>query len=139
MLLIALTLLPFTLTGCLTSSQYRKDADKVAKEIIKEKQEQVLGSSEDFSIERPSDILRRRLLIEQDLPYAGEASLGTDRLTPVDHWPEKDYPKAVSSPFEAFPIESGRALELSLIQALQVGAQNSLDYQTRKEPAEGLV
>ena len=77
--------------GCQTPSQYRQEADKAATDIIREKQRQLLNKTEDFSIERPSDILRRRLLVEQDLPYASEASLGTDRLKPVEHWPEEDY------------------------------------------------
>ena len=37
--------------------------------IIQEKQKQVLDEAQDFTIERPSDILRRRLLIDQNLPY----------------------------------------------------------------------
>ena len=59
----------FVLAGCQTPSQYRLEADKVATDIIREKQKQIFGQSEEFNIERPSDILRRRLLIDQGLPY----------------------------------------------------------------------
>jgi outer membrane protein TolC len=123
----------FALVGCKTTSTYRMEADGVAETIIEQKQEQLLRETGDFSIERPSDILRRRLLIEQKLPYYGEASLGSDALEPVPHWPEKDYPKFETSSETVVPMESGQPLQLSLIQALQVAAQNSHDYQTKKE------
>jgi len=81
----------FTLVvGCKTTSKYRMEADRVAETIIEKKQEQLFGETGNFSIERPSDILRRRLLIEQELPHYGEASLGSDALEPIPHWPEKD-------------------------------------------------
>lgn len=123
----------FALVGCKTTSKYRMEADRVAETIIEKKREQLLHETGDFSIERPSDILRRRLLIEQDLPHYGEASFGSDTLEPIPHWPEKDYPKAETSTETVVSMESGKPFQLSLIQALQVAAQNSYDYQTRKE------
>jgi len=123
----------FALVGCKTTSKYRMEADRVAETIIEKKQEQLLGETGDFSIERPSEILRRRLFTEQELPYYGEASLGTDVLEPIPHWPEKDYPKFETSSETVVSMESGKPFQVSLIQALQVAAQNSHDYQTRKE------
>ena len=123
----------FAMLGCKTTSMYRKEADRVAETIIEQKQEQLLRETGDFSIERPSDILRRRLLIEQKLPYYGEASLGSDALEPIPHWPEKDYPKFGVSSETVVSMEPDQPFQLSLIQALQVAAQNSQDYQTRKE------
>jgi outer membrane protein TolC len=133
--LLMLFMLSFVLiwVGCKTTSGYRMDADRVAKIIIEEKREQLLDEVGDFSIERPSDILRRRLLIEQDLPHYGDASLGTDALKPISHWPEKDYPRAEASAEAIVSLEPGKPLKLSLIQALQVAARNSPDYQMRKE------
>ncbi|MBN2060767.1 MAG: TolC family protein [Deltaproteobacteria bacterium] len=123
-----------TQTGCKTSSGYLLEADIAARSIIDEKQEQLFGYSDGLKIERPSDILRRRLLIEQDLPYSGNPSFGTDRLEPVAHWPVKDYPKALSSKDDQYiPILQDRILKLSLVQALQVGADNNNEYQTKKE------
>ena len=87
-----------SLVGCRSPMQHREKADKVAAEIVRQKQQEALGQTEPFSIERPSDILRRRLLDEQDLPRADEASLGTDRLTPIAHWPKDDDRPAISSP-----------------------------------------
>jgi outer membrane protein TolC len=119
--------------ACQTPSEHRLTADKVATDIIREKQYQTLGRVEKFSIERPSDILRRRLLIEQDLPYSSQASLGTDKLKTIEHWPEEDYPSAVKSPEPPLPVEPNKPLQLSLIEALQIGARNSFEYQTLKE------
>jgi outer membrane protein TolC len=120
-------------TGCQTPAGYRKEADKVAQNIIEKKQEQAFGKTEAFEVERPSDLLRRRLLIEQNLPYAGGASLGMDELKKIDHWPEKDFPAAVPASYREIPLEPGRPLQLSLLQALEVGARNSSEYQSFKE------
>jgi len=133
-LLIALvaTLLIGTGSGC-TASHYRKSADKVADKLIKEKQDQLFGKAEGLSIDRPSDILRRRLTNDQNLQYASNASLGTDKLEKISHWPEKKYPGAGSSAEDGIVIEAGKSLKLSLTQALQVAAMNSSDFQTQKE------
>ncbi len=120
-------------TGCKTTAGYRVDADKVAKSIIEDKQKELFGSAEDFTIERPSDILRRRMLIEQDLPISGDASLGSDNLKPIDHWPEKDYPKGHNSSKDDIVVEDDQPVKLSFIKALQVGAMNSPEYQSKKE------
>jgi outer membrane protein TolC len=120
-------------TACQTPSQYRLEADEAANAIIEEKQDQALGQTQDFSIERPADILRRRLLIEQELPYKGDASLGTDKLNPVPHWPEKEYPKSDLVSQDAIILENSKPVILTLIQALQIGAGNNAEYQTKKE------
>lgn len=131
LLLVSLVLVPL---GCRSPVEHRSEADKVAAEIITAKQKEALGETEPFSIERPSDILRRRLLEQQNLAVSSEASLGTDRLKPVEHWPDPDYLQAKSSgSSEDLPIEPNKSVKLSLVQALQVGARNSLEYQSRKE------
>jgi outer membrane protein TolC len=131
LLLISWILIPL---GCRSPVEHRSEADKVAAEIITAKQKEALGETEPFSIERPSDILRRRLLEQQNLTVSSEASLGTDRLKPIEHWPDSDYLQAKSSgSSEDLPIESNKPVKLSLVQALQVGARNSLEYQSRKE------
>ncbi|MEK7994390.1 MAG: TolC family protein, partial [Planctomycetota bacterium] len=92
------------------------------------------GRTEPFTIERPSDILRRRLLDQQNLAVSSEASLGTDQLKPTKHWPEPNYPQAEpSGRLSELAVEPNKPVKLSLIQALQVGAHNSLEYQSRKE------
>ena len=131
LLLVSLILVPL---GCRSPVEHRSEADKAAAEIITAKQKEALGETEPFSIERPSDILRRRLLEQQNLALSSEASLGTDRLKPVEHWPDPDYLQAKSSgSSEDLLIEPNKPVKLSLVQALQVGARNSLEYQSRKE------
>jgi outer membrane protein TolC len=120
-------------SGCRSPAQYRENADKVADRIIVNKQEEALGKTEPFSIERPSDILRRRLLKDQHLLYSSKASLGTDVLTPIPHWPDANYPPQTTSPDADIPIEPNQPLTVSLIDCLQIGAHNSADYQSRKE------
>lgn len=120
------------LIGCRSASEYRKQTDEAAAEIIAEKQVEAVGNTSDFSVERPSDILRRRLISGQKLPYSGRASLGVDKLRKIDHWPEEDYPGYLSSP-EEFLVEVNKPITLSLMDALRIGAKNSFDYQTRKE------
>jgi len=120
-------------TGCKSPSDYRLEADNVANSIIQEKQVQALGRAQAFSIERPSDALRRRVLVDQNLPYSSKASLGADNLEPIDHWPEEDYPKAESSVDSVITSENEQALKLSLMAALEIAARNSFEYQTRKE------
>jgi outer membrane protein TolC len=130
---LLITCLVFVQVGCRTPSEHRQEADKVASDIITEKQEEALGMTEPFSIERPSDILRRRLMTEQQLLYSSEASLGTDKLDRIEHWPKDEYPQAGSSPDANIPIDPDKPLKISLVDALQIGARNSDEYQTRKE------
>ena len=122
------------LAGCRSPAQYRIKADIIATDIISAKQKEATGKTEPLKIERPSDILRRRLLEQQKLAYSSDASFGTDRLMPIDHWPEPNYPEATySENLHNLAIEPNKPVRLSLILALQVGASNSLDYQTQKE------
>jgi outer membrane protein TolC len=134
---VGLSLLLFVIVasapGCRSATEHRLEADKTAEQIVREAEMEALGKSGPFSVERPSDILRRRLVIDQNLPYSSEASLGTDALGPIEHWPEEDYPKAVPSPEPLVPLEDGQPLKLTLMDALQVGAENSFEYQTLKE------
>ena len=123
----------FAEIGCQSPSQHRLKADNVAEAIIQEKATQALGRTQEFNIERPSDILRRRLLSEQELVYATEASLGSDKLPLIEHWPETNYPEVISSLDPPLVLEQGRALKISLLEALKIGARNSFDYQTQKE------
>lgn len=121
-------------TGCSTPAQYRKGIDKVAADIISEKQIEATGKATEFNVEKPGDTLRRRLLSGQNLPISGPPSLGTDKLKPPEHWPENSHPKAT---YGSSVIKPGdvvnEPLTLSLVQALQIGARNSFEYQNQKE------
>jgi outer membrane protein TolC len=134
LLVLLLFSLILIISGCKSPIEHRSEADNVAAEIITAKQKEALGETEPFSIERPSDILRRRLLQQQNLAVSSEASLGTDKLKPVEYWPDPNYLQAKSSGnAKDLPIEPNKPVKLSLVKALQVGASNSLDYQSRKE------
>lgn len=121
------------LSGCRSPAQYREKADKAAYDIIEQKQQEALGKTDPIAIERPSDILRRRLIAAQALPVSGQASLGTDQLTQIPYWPDGGYVPQVSSADANIPIEPNRPLKISLIDALQIAARNSPDYQSNKE------
>lgn len=121
------------LSGCRSPAEYREKADKAAYDIIEQKQQEALGKTDPIVIERPSDILRRRLIEAQALPVSGEASLGTDALTQIPYWPDGSYPPQVSSLDANIPIEPNRPVRISLIDALQIAARNSSDYQSNKE------
>jgi outer membrane protein TolC len=120
------------LAGCSASAR-RMQADKAARGIIEAKQQKALGRTEPFTIETPADTLRRRLIAAQVLPISGPESVGADALPRIKHWPEKDYPKAFEDPSRHVVQATAEPLRLSLIEALQVAAYNSREYQTEKE------
>ncbi len=120
--------------GACQPAWYRGQADEVASRIIEAGQREALGRTEPFTIETPADTLRRRLLADQMLPVKGPASWGTDQLKLTEHWPEEGYPSRTEH--DAGPIPpwgSDQPLVLAMLEALQVGARNSRDYQSRKE------
>ena len=132
--LIGLLFLFFILPlGCQSPGQYRKQTDQAAHEMISEKQQEALGRTEPFGIARPGTILRRRLLAEQSLPHLGPASLGTDALEAIEHWPEDDYLQEQKARLMDEMLDPNTPLKLSLLQSLEIGARNSYDYQNRKE------
>lgn len=116
--------------GCKSPAEHRKEADIVSYKIIEQKQLEALGRTEPFTVERPSDLLRRRILLSQRLKTSGQASVGADQVDLIAHWPEEGYPYVLES---AVFIEPNEIITLSLLDALQVGAQNSFEYQSQKE------
>ncbi len=123
--------------GCSLPRAYRQQADNVAYDIITKKQAESLGRTEPFTIEPPAETLRRRLLLDpsKNLPFAGKASLGTCEVEPIKQWPDDDYltrPGDVEDTFAA-SYTTGQSLQIALVDALQISAHESRDYQTRKE------
>jgi outer membrane protein TolC len=132
-IVIGLCVIVLGIMGC-SPTKYRKNADKVASEFIQKAQIEALGGTEPFSIELPSNRLRRRLLSDQNLPFSGAASLGVDELPYIEHWPEKDYPVSfVTYEPSAQPWAGDVPLKLSLTDSLQIAAANNREYQTTKE------
>ena len=112
---------------------HRIDADEAAYGIIQEKQVESFGETSSFSIGKPSDILRRRLILDQDLQHKGRAYIGSDRIEPGKHWPDPDYLKPHDGKDSQLAIPADGPLRLTLLDALQIGAGNSFEYQTYKE------
>ena len=130
--LCALTAVVFFVSSC-SPTWYRREADRCATGIIERERAGELGYENHFTVERPIDTLRRRLMIDQDLPVSSEAGLGSDQLEQIPYWPEADYPP--TAPPDVGPPEPALAdvLTLSLLDSLQIAARNSREYQTRKE------
>lgn len=118
--------------GCRSPAEHREEADRVAYQIVGDKQAQALGRTEPFTIERPEDTLRRRLLLEQGLPVSGPASFGSEHLPVLKHTP-KGVVAGVPVPAPDPAAAKAPPLRLTLMEALQVGARNSREYQTQKE------
>ena len=133
LLLLAASISALGFVGCKTPAQHREKADNVAYDFIRQGQQKALGQSNDFTIDRPSDLLRRRLLIDQDLPYTDESSLGSDKLPQIEHWPDPNYLDTKYNGGTKIKVPDDEKVVLSLLQALQAGAWNSFDYQTQKE------
>jgi outer membrane protein TolC len=127
----AWNILGFTaLVGCAAPAGQRADADRAAYAIVEQKQQQALGRTEPFRVEPARETLRRRLLAAGVLPQTGPASLGAGDLPRPPGWPEgADVEGAGETPPADIPLD----LELSLLDALQVAARNSREYQTQKE------
>jgi len=121
------------LIGCKSPAQHREKADSVAYDIITKTQAEALGQTETFAIDRPVDLLRRRLLVDQKLQYLDESSLGSDKLPRIEHWPDPNYLDPKYDGDTKIKVPQNEKVVLSLIQALQIGAQNSFAYQTQKE------
>lgn len=122
------------LGGCQSAKQYREGADEVAGKIIDAGQQDALGRTEPFTIDRPSDTLRRRLLTEQELATSHPASLGSDQLEPIKHWPNDDYLDRERPQWQHIvEVNGGGPVLITLIDALQIAARDSRDYQDAKE------
>lgn len=121
------------LAGC-KPGDYRREADDVAGEVIRQKQLEALGREEPFTIEKPEMTLRRRLMEAQNLAKSHVASLGVTNLDEIPNWPDDDYLQGgVGESDELMVIEPGVPLKLSLQDALRVAAGNNRDYQAQKE------
>lgn len=120
------------LGSCASPADYRIEADTAAYEIIETARKSLLGHSEPFTIETPADTLRRRLLLDQVLPQSDPASLGSRDVRRIEQWPDDTYfePHAANP---SIPWSTAGTLKLALLDALQIGARNSREYQLQKE------
>jgi outer membrane protein TolC len=121
------------IAGCASAEKHRVRADRTAQAIIEEKQKKALGKTELFTIEKPSDTLRRRLILGQDLLYSSPISLGLVYSKPIEHWPDDSYLSTSGAKHATVPWQNGEPYNLTLMDALQIGARNSREYQDEKE------
>ena len=98
--------------GCRSPRPLAAEADQAVQRHLAMAQAAVLGkeSPSAFTIERPSDTLRRRLILEQALPTRDGAP-----------------------PTPSSPAVRAEPMEIALTEALQIAAFNSREYQNQKE------
>jgi outer membrane protein TolC len=120
------------LVGCRTPLEYRKQADDVAEKALAEAQEKTGSEIEAIEIDSPATSLRKRLLLDQLLIHGSPASSGVRDLPDNEFWHQAEH---FSTPPEELPPpwEGGETVTVTLLQALQVCARNSRDYQSAKE------
>jgi len=94
------------LTGCMSPEAARKGADTAARRIIENGQTESFGETQPFTLIRPSDTLRRKLMLEQQLPSV------TNNVSCTG---------------------TGEVAVLSFTDCLQIGARNNNEYQNFKE------
>ena len=117
--------------GCRSPESYRQEADEVSRSILDETWRSAMGRSEDgFSIEPASDSLRRRLMLDQNLPMRvpASASSSDDRL--IKQWPDDTYFDGRAG---GENVDVSDVPMFTLIEALQIAASNSRVYRTQKE------
>ncbi len=118
--------------GCRSPLDYRNEADEVAIRNMAEAQAKVLGAAETIRIDSPANTLRRRLLLDQLLPQGDPASQGVRALPESARWKLDDH-YGPPPPDQPPPWQAGDTVQLTLVQALEVGARNSREYQDAKE------
>ena len=120
--------------GCRSPAGYRQEADSVAHAIIGQAQEAALGRTEPLQIEPAAETLRRRLLLDQALLLSDDASLGSRDVERIPQWPDPSYPPPEGTdPSIAQFYSPDRLLSIGLLEALQIAARNSREFQAQKE------
>lgn len=118
-----------SLIGCQTPSAHRALGDKAAADRIATAQTSVGLAPEQIVIDSAAETLRQRLLLDRNLPRTSVNSLGLRSLPSSRYWEPTKHLAAPSS--NAAPVSV--ATPLTLIQALQIAAANSRDFQDAKE------
>ena len=131
---LVLTVIALAVAGCRSPSSYRHEADDATYKIIDEQSKAALGHGSDgFRIEPAERTLRRQLLIDQNLPTSTPASAGSgdDRL--IEQWPDHGYFQDRPDGYLPGDLAGVPVPKLTLVEALQVAANNSRNYQSQKE------
>ena len=119
------------LLSCRSTRDWREQADRQAEQLLRASQEKVTGKIEPISVESPADTLRRRLLLGQNLQFHNPASLGIRDLPETDAWQPQKHLLASATASQT-PGGTGN-LRFTLVEALQIAAGNSREFQSRKD------
>ena len=114
--LAACALAAMAMAGCMTPDRAVRETDRIASELATPVVNDITGMTNVFTIARPADRLRARLMIAQGLPGTrpgAETGAETDAEAGADRDPA--------------PVK------LTLRDALEIGAQNDATYQKLKE------
>jgi len=123
-----------TLGSCRSPAGHREDADAAAYGIIDSVRKDLVGQDEHFTIATAADTLRRRLLLDQSLPHSDPSSLGSHDVPRIEQWPDESYAAAAAAAAAPMPPwQTQSTLRISLLDALQIAARNSREYQQQKE------
>lgn len=134
-LLSAFGLLFLVTLGCRTPQSYRREADDAASRVLRRQHRAAFGTDGGIAVYPAAEQLRRRLLLDQDLPVAFPGSHGTRFIDPIARLPDRGYldvpPSGQDAPW--LSRSDDRPLVISLDEALRIAARNSRDYQDAKE------
>ncbi|NLF17076.1 MAG: TolC family protein [Lentisphaerae bacterium] len=131
-LIPALALALFVAVGCRSPSGWRRQADEAAAGILRSTQERALGRTEPITVDSPADSLRRRLLLDQSLPHASPASQSLRDCPDTAFWSQSRHLPPPPDGASVVSSVSG-PLRLTLLEALQVAARNSREFQDAKD------
>ncbi len=118
-------------TGCKSTRDWRNEADSHAEALIKDAQGKVTGVEEPIVIESAADTLRRRLMLDQNLPKKTDASLGVRDLQDTERWKTQKHLKDGVEYTERWNTKE--KVMLSLLEAIEIAAKNNRDFQAQKE------
>lgn len=121
-------------SGCRNAQDYRQEADETSRAYLSAAQLEVTGTTEPFEIETPAETLRRRLMLDQNLPANDPASFGIRDIPTNRYWrAEERLLPGGEDPSVAIWKGGTNALEIGLVDAVRIAAFNSPDYKARKE------
>ena len=120
--------------GCRSAQSWRAEADRAAADALAAARRAEGVRDEALEIESPSDTLRRRLLVAQDLPVFDPASLGIRDLPTNRYWrAEERLLPGREGGDAAFAPSGTNALEIGLQDAVRIAAANSPEFRADKE------
>lgn len=123
------------LNGCLSTREWRDQADERASQWLQQTQQEVNGKTEPIIVESPADTLRRRLLLDQKLLLTDAASLGITDLADTERWQNDRHLRPFTDDLLAAKAtwNTAEPLALSLADAIVIAARHNRDFQSQKD------